>query len=79
MLWHFRLGQPNFQYMKHLFTHVFYKIDVSTLSCDVCIQAKQHWGIFFLPNHTNQSTISLLFIMMFEVLPRSLHLENSGL
>ncbi|KAL0556125.1 hypothetical protein IC582_004635 [Cucumis melo] len=42
MLWHFRLGHPNFTYMKYLFPHLFLKIDVSSLSCDVCIRAKQH-------------------------------------
>ncbi|KAL0539854.1 hypothetical protein IC582_024075 [Cucumis melo] len=42
MLWHFRLGNPNFTYMKYLFPHLFLKIDVSSLSCDVCIRAKQH-------------------------------------
>ncbi|KAL0560269.1 hypothetical protein IC582_000669 [Cucumis melo] len=42
MLWHFRLGHPNFTYMKYLFPHLFPKIDVSSLSCDVCIGAKQH-------------------------------------
>ena len=42
MLWHFRLGHPNFQYMKHLFPHLFSKVEMTTLSCDVCIQAKQH-------------------------------------
>ncbi|KAL0544016.1 hypothetical protein IC582_019127 [Cucumis melo] len=41
-LWHFRLGHPNFTYMKYLFPHLFLKIDVSSLSCDVCIRAKQH-------------------------------------
>ncbi|KAL4033294.1 hypothetical protein IC575_006381 [Cucumis melo] len=41
-LWHFRLGHPNFTYMKYLFPHLFPKIDVSLLSCDVCIRAKQH-------------------------------------
>ncbi|KAA0052230.1 reverse transcriptase [Cucumis melo var. makuwa] len=41
-LWHFRLGHPNFTYMKYLFPHLFPKIDVSSLSCDVCIRAKQH-------------------------------------
>ncbi|KAL0537023.1 hypothetical protein IC582_025991 [Cucumis melo] len=42
MLWHFRLGHPNFTYMKYLFPYLFLKIDVSSLSCDVCIRAKQH-------------------------------------
>ena len=46
MLWHFHLGHPNFQYMKHLFSHLFFKLDVSTLSCDVCIRTKQCWVSF---------------------------------
>ena len=42
MLWHFHLCHPNFQYMKYLFPHLFSKVDVSSLSCDICIQAKHH-------------------------------------
>ncbi|KAL0556045.1 hypothetical protein IC582_004550 [Cucumis melo] len=42
MLWHFRLGHPNFTYMQYLFPYLFSKLDVSSLSCDVCIRAKQH-------------------------------------
>ena len=42
MLWHFRLGHPNFTYMQYLFPHLFSKLDVSSLSCDMCIRAKQH-------------------------------------
>ncbi|KAL0540463.1 hypothetical protein IC582_020469 [Cucumis melo] len=42
ILWHFWLGHPNFTYMKYLFSHLFLKIDVSSLTCDVCIRAKQH-------------------------------------
>ena len=42
MLWHFRLGHSNFKYMKYLFPHLFSKVDVSSLTCDVCIKAKQH-------------------------------------
>ena len=42
MLWHLCLGH-SFKYMKDPFLHLFYnKVDVSSLSCDVCIQAKQH-------------------------------------
>ncbi|KAL0553894.1 hypothetical protein IC582_007798 [Cucumis melo] len=42
MLWHFRLGHLNFTYMQYLFPHLFSKLDVSSLSCDVCIRTKQH-------------------------------------
>ncbi|XP_038877849.1 embryogenesis-associated protein EMB8 isoform X4 [Benincasa hispida] len=41
LLWHYRLGHPNFQYMKHLFSHLFRNINVSSLKCEVCIRAKQ--------------------------------------
>ena len=42
MLCHFRLVHPSFQYMKHLFSHLFSHVDVFILSCDVYIQAKQY-------------------------------------
>ncbi|KAL4018679.1 hypothetical protein IC575_022296 [Cucumis melo] len=41
MLWPFRLGHPN-TCMKYLFPYLLSKIDVSSLSCDACIRAKQH-------------------------------------
>ena len=41
MLWHFRLGHPNFQYLKHLFPSLFNNKDV--FQCDICQFAKhQH-------------------------------------
>ncbi|XP_038874497.1 general transcription factor IIH subunit 2 isoform X2 [Benincasa hispida] len=40
MLWHFRLGHLNFQYMKYLFPYLFRNVNTS-LNCDVCIRAKQ--------------------------------------
>ena len=46
MLWHFHLGHPNFQYRKYLFPHLFSKVDVPSLSYDVCIRAKQHRVLF---------------------------------
>ena len=54
MLLHFHLGHPNFKYMKYLFPHLFSKVDVSSLSCDVCIQAKQHQVSF--PSQPYKST-----------------------
>ena len=42
MLWHFCLGHPNFKYMRYLFPHLFSKVDISSLTCDVCKKAKQH-------------------------------------
>ncbi|TYK26806.1 Beta-galactosidase [Cucumis melo var. makuwa] len=66
MLWHFRLGHPNFTYMKYLFPHLFLKIDVSSLSCDVCIWAKQH-RVFFPHNHINPHSRLHLSIVTFGV------------
>ena len=54
MLWHFWLGHPNFTYMKYLFPNLFSKVDVSSLSCDVCIQAKEHQVSF--PSQTYKPT-----------------------
>ena len=45
MLWHFRLGHPNFQYMKHLFPHLFFKIDVYLIL--VCMYSGQTTLGFF--------------------------------
>ena len=58
MLWHFRLGHPNFQYMKHLFPHLFSKVEMTTLSCDVCIQAGQTTlSLFSLTTIQNNPTL----------------------
>ena len=54
MLWHFWLGHPNFKYMKYIFPHLFSKVDVSSLSCDICIRAKQHQVSF--PSQPYKST-----------------------
>ena len=62
-LWHFRLGHPNFQYMKYLFPHLFNKIDVSSLSCDVCIQNSIESPLCL--NLINFFSPSPLFIVMF--------------
>ena len=36
MLWHFRLGHPNFQYLKKLFPTLFNNINPKLLQCEVC-------------------------------------------
>ena len=28
MLWHIHLGHKNFQYMKYLFSHIFFEVDI---------------------------------------------------
>ena len=41
-LWHRRLGQASFGYMKKLFASLFANFDVSSFKCDVCELAKSH-------------------------------------
>ncbi|KAL0539675.1 hypothetical protein IC582_023891 [Cucumis melo] len=69
MLWHFRLRHLNFTHMKYLFPHLFLKVDVSSLSCDVCIRTKQHrvtttsgkrWFVTFIDDHTRLTWIYLI-------------------
>ena len=36
MLWHYRLGHPNFLYLKRMFPTFFNNIDVNYLQCEVC-------------------------------------------
>ncbi|KAL4030378.1 hypothetical protein IC575_008614 [Cucumis melo] len=54
MLWHFRLGNPNFTYMQCLFPHLFSKLDVSSLSCDVCTRAKHRVSFSSQPYKSTQ-------------------------
>jgi hypothetical protein len=42
MLWHNRLGHPNFQYLKHLFPDLFKNVDCSSFECESCVLAKSH-------------------------------------
>ena len=60
MVWRFWLSHPNFKYMKYLFTHLFFKIDVSLLSCDVCIQVKQHHVSFPLQPYKPTQLFTLI-------------------
>ena len=42
LLWHRRLGHPNFSYLKYLYPNLFKGIDCSTFHCEACIFAKNH-------------------------------------
>ncbi|TYK26089.1 putative mitochondrial protein [Cucumis melo var. makuwa] len=68
MLWHFRLGHPNFTYIKYLFPHLFPKIDVSSLSFEVCIREKQHQTPLECLKESYPSTrlVSKVLLCMFE-------------
>ena len=40
ILWHYRLGHPNFQYLKRLFPTLFDNIRPEILQCEVCQLSK---------------------------------------
>jgi len=40
MMWHFRLGHPNFMYLKHLFPSLFINKNPNSFHCEVCQLAK---------------------------------------
>ena len=40
MLWHYRLGHPNFLYLKRLFPTLFNKTNAKLLQCEVCQLSK---------------------------------------
>ena len=41
MLWHFRLGHPNFQYLKYMFPNLFLHKNPSSFQCEIC-ELAQH-------------------------------------
>ena len=42
MLWHFRLGYPNFLYLKTMFPGLFINKNPSFFRCEICELAKHH-------------------------------------
>ena len=46
LLWNFKLGHPNFQYLKHLFQKAFINKDPSSFHCEICELAKHHRAFF---------------------------------
>ena len=46
MLWHYRLGHPNFQYLKYLIPNLFKNKSPSSFHCEVCQFAKHHRASF---------------------------------
>lgn len=41
LLWHRRLGHPNFLYLKKLKPDLFINVNVDCLKCEICLFAKQ--------------------------------------
>ena len=60
MLWHYRLGHPNFVYLKHLFPSLFVNINPQSLRCDIC-QFSKHSRHSFIPRpHQPSHPFSLI-------------------
>ena len=45
-LWHWRLGHPNYPYLKRLFPSLFKNINLSQFNCEVCELAKHQRSVF---------------------------------
>jgi len=46
MVWHLRLGHPNFKYLSSLFPKLFVEQDLSSLQYEVCEFSKHHRNSF---------------------------------
>ena len=46
MLWHFRLGHPNFHYLRYLLPNLFNNKDQSLFQCEICQLAKHRRSTF---------------------------------
>ncbi|XP_057451465.1 uncharacterized protein LOC130743298 isoform X5 [Lotus japonicus] len=55
MLWHNRLGHPNFQYLRHLFPDLFKNVNCSSLECESCVLAKNQRAPYYSqPYHASR-------------------------
>lgn len=60
MLWHFRLGHPNFQYLKYLIPCLFKNQDSSLFQCDICELSKHHRASFPLQPYKSTKPFSVI-------------------
>ena len=60
MLWHYRLGHPSFQYLKHLFPSLFRNKNPSSFQCEFCELAKHHRTSFPLQPYRISKPFSLI-------------------
>ena len=60
MLWHFRLGHPNFHYLKYLFPSLFKNKNPSFFQCEICELAKYHMTAFPLKAHKSLKPFSVI-------------------
>ena len=54
MLWHLRLGHPNFPYLNHVFPFLFCNKKLAHFQCEVSQLAKHHYTSY--PSHTYKTS-----------------------
>lgn len=62
LLWHQRLGHPNFAYLKKLMPHLFSNIHLCELKCDTCILAKQTRASYIPKGYESSSPFNLIHL-----------------
>ena len=60
ILWHLRLGHPNYTYPKMLFPSFFKNKNTSDFQCEVCELAKHHYNYFSPQVYEKSSPFSLV-------------------
>ena len=60
MSWHFRLGHPNFLYLKSFFPALFGNKNVYDFQCEICQIAKSHKNTYPLRQHKVSQPFSLI-------------------
>ena len=60
MLWHHRLGHPNFSYLKRLLPSLFKHEDSVSFTCDICQFAKHTWVPFSPKPYTPSMSFTLI-------------------
>lgn len=55
LLWHRRLGHPSFAYLRKIMPNLFLNVDMSCITCEVCVLAKQTKAMYpakqYVPSH----------------------------
>ncbi|KAK0593418.1 hypothetical protein LWI29_036352 [Acer saccharum] len=60
MLWHYRLGHPNFQYLKKLFPTLFDNIKPEILQCEVCQLSKHVRGNYPIQGYKTSHPFAII-------------------
>ena len=59
-LWHFRMGHPNSQYLRHLFPSLFLNKKPVEFQCEFCEFAKHHRSSFPSSNYKSSKPFTMI-------------------